>query len=112
MRDVTEEMRNAPSDLRRQDPAQASERAARALEQLRDARAAAADATPDERRRALGDLQLEARQLADAERQIASELSQRGARTNGQDDALRGWPANRSGSPSARGALQDGLRAG
>ena len=73
MRDVSEEMRNAASDLRRQDPGQASARGNRALEksaaleqQLQSRRG------PTKRRRALGEMQLEARQLADAERQVAS----------------------------------------
>jgi collagen triple helix repeat protein/uncharacterized protein DUF4175 len=74
MRDVSEEMRNATSDLRRQDPSQASARGSRALEKLRQLEQQLESARPDERRRALGELQLEARQLADAERQIASEL--------------------------------------
>jgi hypothetical protein len=75
MRDVSEEMRNAASDLRRQDPKQASAAGSRALDKLRQLQRQLESAQPDERRRALGDMQLEARQLADAQRQIASELS-------------------------------------
>jgi hypothetical protein len=42
---------------------------------------------PDDRRRALGDLQLEARQLADSQRQIQAELQRDGAKAS--PDALR-----------------------
>jgi hypothetical protein len=89
MRDITEEMRGAASDLRRQDTGQASERAARALQRLRDLERQLQAATPDGRRRALGDLQLEARQLADAQRQIASESTRKGSGGSGQDTQRR-----------------------
>ncbi|MGE3706590.1 MAG: hypothetical protein AB7I13_15065, partial [Vicinamibacterales bacterium] len=75
MREVSEEMRNAASELRRDDPSQASARGGRALDKLRDLERALQAATPNEQRRALGDLQMEARQLADAQREVASELS-------------------------------------
>jgi hypothetical protein len=74
IRAASQEMQNAIGDLRREDPRQASARGSRALEQLRDLQRQLQAATPDERRRALGDMQLEARQLADAQRQVASEL--------------------------------------
>jgi len=89
MRDITEEMRSAASELRRQDTGQASERAARALQRLRDLERQLQAATPDGRRRALGDLQLEARQLADAQRQIASESTRNGGAAKGQDTERR-----------------------
>jgi hypothetical protein len=76
MRDVSEQMRNAASELRRADAGQASAAAARALQKLQDLEHQLQSATPEGRRRALGDLQLEARQLADAQRQIASESNQ------------------------------------
>src|SRR5262249_58066157 len=88
MRDVSEEMRSATSDLRRQDPAQASARGNRALEKLRELQQQLESARPDERRRALGELQLEARQLADAQRQIASELGKT-AQGDASGDAVR-----------------------
>src|SRR5207302_3350656 len=80
----TDEMRSAASDLRRQDPGQASARGNRALEKLRQLEQQLESSRPDERRRALGDMQLEARQLADAQRQIASELAK-----TGQGDAAK-----------------------
>ena len=73
LKEIAEQMKSAASDLRRQDPDQASERSGQAVEQLRDLSRQMERARPDERRRAMGDLQFEARQLADAERRVASE---------------------------------------
>jgi hypothetical protein len=89
MRDVSEEMRSAASDLRRQDPGQASARGSRALEKLRDLETRMRSAHPDERRRALGEMQLEARQLANAERQVASELGRTAQGESGRDATRR-----------------------
>ena len=88
MRGISEQMRSAANDLGRQDAGQASARGSRALDQLRELERQLQGSTAEGRRRTLGDLQLEARQLADAQRQIASESSR--AR-NGQanTDALR-----------------------
>jgi hypothetical protein len=66
-------MRNATSELRRDDPEQASTRSGQAAEQLRDLTRQMERARPEERRRAMGDLQFETRQLADAERRLAGE---------------------------------------
>jgi hypothetical protein len=109
MRDITEEMRNAASDLRRQDTAQASERAARALQRLRDLERQMQAATPDGRRRALGDLQLEARQLADAQRQIASESTRSGS-ANGGTDAQRRLAGEEERLADRVRRMQDGLK--
>ena len=73
LRQASEEMQGATSDLRRQDPNQASSRGARALERLKDLEQRMRSAQPDDRRRALGELQLESRQLADAQRQLNKE---------------------------------------
>ncbi len=89
MRDVSEEMRGAASDLRRQDPGQASARGSHALEKLRDLERQLQSAGPDERRRAVGEMQLEARQLATAERQVASELGRTAQGESGKDAARR-----------------------
>lgn len=74
LRQASEEMQGAASDLRRQDPGQASARGARALDRLRELERQMQGAQPGDDRRAAGDLQLEARSLADRQRQIASEL--------------------------------------
>jgi len=89
MRDALEQMRSAAGGLRRQDPAQASEAARRALDALRDLERQMQSAGPDEERRALGELQLEARQLADSQRQIASELEKSGQGDGAKDSARR-----------------------
>jgi hypothetical protein len=78
LQEAAEQMRSAASELRRQDPDQASARSGRALEQLRDLSRQMERARPEERRRAMGDLQFEARQLADAERRLANEAERAG----------------------------------
>ncbi|HEY7283811.1 MAG TPA: DUF4175 family protein [Vicinamibacterales bacterium] len=92
MRDVSEAMRSATNDLRRQDPSQPSASSAnanRALESLRNLERQMQSSQPDERRRAVGDMQLEARQLADAQRQVASELGKTAADNGGKDTVRR-----------------------
>jgi hypothetical protein len=85
MRDVAEEMKNAAGDLKKQDAKQASSRGDRAAQQLRELEQQMQGSRPDERRRALGDLQLEARQLADAERRLGSESQRAGEGKPGED---------------------------
>jgi len=77
IRSAQEQMRGAASDLRRQDPAQASARAGKALDALRrlEQQMQAGAGAMSGARRALGDMQLDARELADAQRDIAAELS-------------------------------------
>jgi len=89
LREVSEEMRNAESDLRRQDPQQASARGERASQQLRNLEQQMQGARPDERRRAIGDLQMEARQLAEAERRLGNEASRAGTGRAGEDARRR-----------------------
>ena len=109
MRDVSEAMRNATSDLRRQNPSQASANANRALEKLREMERQLQAARPDERRRALGDMQLEARQLADAERQIASELGKTGQGDTAKD-AVRRLAGEQGRLADRARRLQDSLK--
>lgn len=88
LRDASEEMQAAAGDLRREDPRQASARSARAAERLRAIERQLQGQSPDERRRALGDMQLETRQLAGRQRQV----SEQAAHTRGQagpDDERR-----------------------
>ncbi|MBI3492067.1 MAG: hypothetical protein HY047_09835 [Acidobacteria bacterium] len=89
VRDASEQMRSATSDLRRNDPNQASASGNRALEQLKAVQRQLESARPDERRRALGELQLEARQLADAERQMSSSLTKAGSSDADKDTVRR-----------------------
>jgi hypothetical protein len=86
LREASEEMQGATSDLRRQDPRQASARGNRALDKLKDVEQRMRSAQPDDRRRAVGELQLESRQLADAQRQLAKEGERDGTgRAQGED---------------------------
>jgi hypothetical protein len=75
MRAISDDMRQAASDLRRGSSQRAGTSGGRALARLRELERRLQASRPDERRRALGDMQLEARQLADEQRQTASELS-------------------------------------
>ncbi|MEO7133203.1 MAG: DUF4175 family protein, partial [Vicinamibacterales bacterium] len=89
LREISEEMRSAAGDLRRDDPQQASARGAKAGEQLRGLEQAMQGSRPEERKRAMGDLQLEARQLADAERQLGNEASRTAPGAAGEDARRR-----------------------
>jgi Domain of unknown function (DUF4175) len=89
LRDASEEMRGAASDLRRRDPRQASARSARALDRLRALERQLQASQPDERRRALGDLQLEARQLAERQRQLSEQTSAAARGTQAADARRR-----------------------
>ena len=112
MRAVSEEMRNATNDLRREDAGQASERAARALERLRELERQLEASSSDGRRRALGDLQLEARNLADAQRQIASESgrARQGPASEASKDALRRLAGEQDRLADRLGRVQQTLK--
>jgi hypothetical protein len=88
LREISEDMRNAATGLRQQDGAQAGESGDRAVQRLRDLERQLQTSRPDDRRRALGDLQLETRQLADQQRRLAAE-SARTSRGQSGDDARR-----------------------
>jgi hypothetical protein len=85
--EAAQAMREA-AELGREDPERAGSRGQHAAERLREAARAMADAQPDAAARAAGDLQLEASQIAEAERRLARAL-----RGSGQPapaaDALR-----------------------
>jgi hypothetical protein len=113
MRDVSEEMRSAAGDLRRQDPTQASARGSRALDKLRDLerQLQAGSPSPDDRRRALGEMQLETRQLADAQRQVASEVAKAGqGDANTGKDAMRRLAGEQERLAERVKRLQQGLK--
>jgi hypothetical protein len=110
MRSITEEMRNAAGDLRRQDAEQASARAQRALDGLRELERQLQAGTPDGRRRALGDLQLESRQLADAERQIGSEASRAAGQGEGGKDTLRRLAGEQQRLADRARRVEEGLK--
>jgi hypothetical protein len=87
LREASEDMRAAASDLRREAPESARDRANRALDRLQSAERGLQAAGPDEQRRAAGDAQLEARQLAERQRQLADETARAGA--SASDDMRR-----------------------
>lgn len=89
LREASEQMRQAATDLRKQNPEQASANGSRALEQLRDTERQLQVSRPDDRRRALGDLQLETRQLADAVRRLGNEAARTAPGRGGQDARRR-----------------------
>ncbi len=78
MRDAAADMRQAAAGLQRQDPAQASESASRAVERIRRAEEALRGSTANDLQRRRGDLQIEARQLAEAERRLTAEMTRLG----------------------------------
>jgi hypothetical protein len=73
MRDVSEQMRSATSDLRRQDTDAAAQKGERAAQQLRSLERQARGAGQDGKQRATGELQVEAQQIAETQRRIAAE---------------------------------------
>ena len=81
----------------------------RALEKLRDLERRLQSSRPDERRRALGEMQLEARQLADGQRQVASELAKLGSDPAGQD-AMRRLAGDQQRLAERARRLQAGLQ--
>lgn len=89
MKAVSEEMRGAESGLRRQDAGQAGASGTRARDRLRELERQLDASTPDSRRRALGDLQLEVRQLADDERRIGVEAAKAERGEAGRDARRR-----------------------
>lgn len=89
LREISEDMRNASTGMRQQDAAGASQSGGRAAERLKDLEKQMQTSRPDERRRALGELQLETRQLADQQRRLANESSQTAAGQPGEDARRR-----------------------
>jgi hypothetical protein len=89
LRDISDDMKQAAGDFRRGASAAAARSAGRARDKLRDLEQKLAASGPDERRRALGELQLEARQLADRQRQVASELAKIDPRDRSGDTMRR-----------------------
>src|SRR5262249_40677898 len=94
MREVSNAMQRAASELQRGASAQAGESASRALTDLRNLERRL-QSPGDDDRRALGDARLDARQLADGQRQIASDLGRLPAGDAGAE-ALRRLSADQS----------------
>jgi hypothetical protein len=110
LRDASEEMRGAASGLRRQDQDQAAASGKRALDRLRQTEQQMRGTQPDEQRRQLGDLQLEARQMAETQRRLSRE-----GRTDPSDrdaplDPSPGRRGNPEGGRRVQGAPADNAR--
>ena len=73
LREAAQDMQGAASDLRRDDPQQASARSERAAERLRELEQQVRGGQPDDRRQALSEMQRESQQLADAQRRLTAE---------------------------------------
>src|SRR5262249_8621024 len=109
MRDASEAMRSAANDLRRRDTNQASSSAGRALDALRQLERQLESARPDERRRGLGEMQLAARQPADAQRQSASGVGKSASGDAGKD-AVRRLAGEQERLAERTRRLQDALK--
>lgn len=110
LREAAQEMGEAASQLRQQSPQEAAARGSRSAQSLRDAERALQSGTPGERQRASGDVQLEARELADAQRQLAAEASALGDRGGSQRGA-EGRDAQRRRVAGEQGRLAERVAA-
>jgi hypothetical protein len=97
LQQAAEDMRNAASGTGRPDQGQASASGSRALERLREGEQQMRAGRPDERRRELGDMRMETRQLADAQRRLSG-----GALSNAAKEAPRQADANASADAQRR----------
>ncbi|MDP1570286.1 MAG: hypothetical protein Q8L86_09800 [Vicinamibacterales bacterium] len=109
LREASQQMRDAAGQLGRENPDEATARGGRALEELRRAEEALRNTRPDERRRTAGDLQLEAQQIAEAQRRLATEAGQQ---ANGEagTDARRRLAGEQDRLADRAGRLEDAVR--
>ena len=98
-----------PGRMRRQDSQQAANSGSRAPERLRELERQIQTAKPDDRRRALGDLQLETRQLADAQRRLNNEAGRTDSGASG-DDARRRLAGEQERLADRADRLQDQVK--
>jgi hypothetical protein len=101
LRQAAGEMADAAKDLSRQDLEEARRRSARTLDRLRQLeRRLGGEAVPDDRRRQFGEMELEARLLAEAQKRLAGAARQQqaGGRAGGSPSTSTG----QSGSPGQR----------
>jgi hypothetical protein len=107
LQEIADDMRGATGDLRRLGSADGRARGNEALEKLRNLERRLRGG--EQERRTLGDLQLEARQLADAQRQIASSLSQPQSADAADKDRWRQLAGEQERLAERAGRLQDGI---
>ena len=89
MGEASEQMRRALSELRRGDVSEAAQRSQQALEDLRNLQRRLEGQSGAQPSRALGELHRGARQLAEAQRDVASETRQAGAGPSGRESRNR-----------------------
>ena len=116
LRQAAGEMGDAAKDLSRQDLDEAGRRSARTLDRLRQLeRRLGGEAVPDDRRRRFGEMELEARLLAEAQKRLADAARQQaGSRAAGSPSAGAGQSGSQGARPSSGasggGAASDGDR--
>ncbi|PYR55177.1 MAG: hypothetical protein DMF85_20290, partial [Acidobacteria bacterium] len=110
LKDAAEQMRGATADLRRQDAEAAAARAEHAAQQLRKIERDLQTATPDARKRAIGEVQLVGQQLAEAQRRIAGEAERLDAEGGGTADARRRLAAEKESLADRVDRLRDSAR--
>jgi hypothetical protein len=98
------------SELRREDAASAAARGEQAARELRSLEGQMQSASPDARRRALGELQLDAQQAADAQRRITSEARRLDQQGGGTADARRRLAGEKEELADRVDALRDAAR--
>lgn len=84
-----EQMREAAAQAQKEDAAGAAAKGEEAARQLRRAESQMQNGTPGAKRRALGDLQLESQQVAEAQRRVAREAERLDREGGGATDARR-----------------------
>ena len=109
LRDASEQMRQAASDLRREATDQARARAQQALDRLRSLERTMEGVQPDEQRRALGDLQLEARQMAERQRRLSEQAGAAGSQGDPASERRR-LAGEQDRMAERAGRMQDRLR--
>jgi hypothetical protein len=110
MSKATDQMRGAATDLRREDVASAAARGEQAARELRNLERQLQTSSPDARRRALGELQLESQQLAEAQRRVASEAEQLDREGGGTTDARRRLASEKEDLADRVDALREAAR--
>ena len=97
LQQIAEEMQEVSNELRRANPQLASERGSRVADRLRDLEQRMRGTAPDDHRRALGELQLESRQLADGQRRLSDQPEpEPGSVASGRRAAEQGRLADRA----------------
>lgn len=111
LRDAAGQMQGATSDLQRDDASSAATRAGKASARLRELERRMEAATPDGRKRALGDLQLEAQQIAESQRRAAGQAKRLDDQGGGTADDRRALAAQKDALAARVDALEKRSRA-